>query len=112
MFLRGWTPKLLRAVLDQTAARLSTEPERAAGVEADLRQILGKVYADLDDPPSAEQCSARRCALRKETLGDESPVVAEAMTIMPMPSIFKQNTPSAGDGASGSGDAQESCWRG
>ncbi len=48
-------------------------------MEADLRQILGKVYADLDDPPAAEAMFAEALRLRKESLGDESPAVAEAM---------------------------------
>ena len=44
---KGMDTKLLRTVLDQTAARLSTSLKGQPEVEADLRQILGKVYADL-----------------------------------------------------------------
>jgi serine/threonine protein kinase len=76
---KGMDTKLLRTVLDQTAARLSTNLKGQPEVQADLRQTLGKVYADLDDPPSAEAMFAEALRLRKESLGDESPAVAEAM---------------------------------
>jgi serine/threonine protein kinase len=76
---KGMDTRLLRTVLDQTAARLSTSLSGQPEVEADLRQILGKVYADLDDPPSAEAMFADALRLRKQTLGDEAPAVAEAM---------------------------------
>jgi len=76
---KGMDTKLLRTVLDQTAARLSTSLNGQPEVEADLRQILGNVYKDLDDPPSAEAMFADALRLRKETLGDEAPGVAEAM---------------------------------
>ena len=55
---------------------LKGQPE----VEADLRQTLGKVYADLDDLMRQPRGDVRRgfcsCA---ETLGDESLATAEAM---------------------------------
>ncbi len=76
---KGMDTKLLRTVLDQTAARLSTNLKGQPEVQADLRQTLGKVYADLDDPPSASAMFAEALRLRKETLGDESLAVAEAM---------------------------------
>ncbi len=76
---KGMDTKLLRAVLDQTAQRLSTSLSGQPEVEADLRQILGKVYADLDDPPSAEAMFAEALRLRKQALGDESLATAEAM---------------------------------
>ncbi len=76
---KGMDTKLLRAILSQTADRLSTSLKGQPDVEADLRQTLGKVYADLDDPPGATAMFAEALRLRKETLGDESLAVAEAM---------------------------------
>ena len=76
---KGMDTKLLRAVLDQTAQRLSTSLNGQPEVEADLRQILGRVYADLDDPSSAEAMFSEALRLRKQAQGDESPAVAEAM---------------------------------
>jgi serine/threonine protein kinase/tetratricopeptide (TPR) repeat protein len=76
---KGMDTKLLRAILNQTADRLSTSLKGQPEVEADLRQTLGKVYADLDDPAAAEAMFAEVLRLRKQTLGDESPEVAEAM---------------------------------
>jgi serine/threonine protein kinase/tetratricopeptide (TPR) repeat protein len=76
---KGMDTKLLRAILNQTADRLPTSLKGQPEVEADMRQTLGKVYADLDDPAAAEAMFAEALRLRKQTRGDESPEVAEAM---------------------------------
>ena len=70
---------LLREILDQTALRVSRDLPNQPLVEADLRQTLGLVYADISEWSKAAEMQRQALALRRKILGDEHPDVASSL---------------------------------
>jgi len=75
----GRDTKLLREILDQTAARLGDLKNQPA-VEADLRTTLGNVYSDLGEYAIAADMHQEALALRRGLHGDEHPDVATSLS--------------------------------
>jgi len=70
---------MLREILDQTAQRVSQDLHDQPLVEADLRQTLGQVYAEISEWPKAADMQREALALRKKFLGDDHPDVASVL---------------------------------
>ncbi|MBV9880246.1 MAG: serine/threonine protein kinase [Gemmatirosa sp.] len=68
-----------RALLDRGAARLDASLATAPEAQADLRQVLGGVYANLGLYDRAEPLLRRALAQRRALYGPRHPAVAEAM---------------------------------
>jgi len=75
---RGRNTKMLREILDQTAASVGKELKDQPEVEAELRSTLGGVYLALAEYDKAEAMHSAVLALRKES-NPESRQVAESL---------------------------------
>jgi tetratricopeptide (TPR) repeat protein len=63
---RGRDTKLLREILDNTNERLARDLRGQPQVEADLRNVLGKVYEQLGEFAAAEAAQRRALALHSD----------------------------------------------
>src|SRR6202453_1475698 len=63
---------LLRAILDETAAKMGAELKDEPKVEAKLQATIGKVYYDLGEFSQAETMQRRALALTDQLFGKES----------------------------------------
>jgi tetratricopeptide (TPR) repeat protein len=64
-------------------------------VEANLRSTLGNVYADLGDYPDAAQMHRQALLLRKNSLGDAHPDVAQSLNDLAQVLYLQGNYPDA-----------------
>ena len=75
----GRDTTLLREILDETVARLSTDLAGQPEVEADLRRTLGGVYYALGDATNAAAMHLEAVRLLKENFGENDLGVARAL---------------------------------
>ena len=75
----GQDTAMLREILDKTAARLDKELTNHPDVEADLMDVLGGVYEDLNEGDAATLMFRRALAIRQKLFGDGSPEAADAL---------------------------------
>jgi serine/threonine protein kinase/tetratricopeptide (TPR) repeat protein len=75
----GRDTKLLSAILDETAAKISAELKDEPTVEATLRTTMGKVYYDLGEYTQAETMQRRALALTDQLFGRQSTNAAAAI---------------------------------
>jgi serine/threonine protein kinase/tetratricopeptide (TPR) repeat protein len=75
----GRDTKLLREILDRTAAGLKDELAGQPEVEADLRGTIGEVYFALGSLPSAEAMQRESLRLRETSLPPDHVEVAESL---------------------------------
>ena len=74
----GQDTKLLRGILDKTAARVAKDLKAQPEVEAELLSTLGDVYNALAEFPTAEAMHRQALAIRTNLWGDTHPQVAES----------------------------------
>ncbi len=79
---QGRDTTLLREILDKTAQRLGTDLPGQPEVEAELRDIIGSVYLDLDQYAEAEAMYQRSLDLRRKLHGNDSVEVALSLTYL------------------------------
>ncbi|HXP60566.1 MAG TPA: tetratricopeptide repeat protein [Dongiaceae bacterium] len=75
---KGRDTKMLREILDQTAARVGQELKDQPDVEAEFRSTIGSVYLSLAEYDKAEAMFSAALALRKKS-NPESLLVAESL---------------------------------
>ena len=75
----GQDTTLLKEILNKTANRLATALTNQPAVEAELRDTLRSVYHDLGDYTKAEGFAREVVALRRKSLGPDSPLLAVAL---------------------------------
>ncbi len=78
----GYDTKLLRGIVDLMAGRLQTDLRGQPDVEADLREILGSVYLNLDLFETAAAMFAEALAVRRRLRGAEHPEVARSLNYL------------------------------
>ena len=77
---RGRDTKLLREILDQTAARIGKELTNQPEVEAQLRLILASTYDDLGQWTNGLAMAREALRLRRALYGEDHLAVAECLT--------------------------------
>ncbi|MBK8477878.1 MAG: tetratricopeptide repeat protein [Opitutaceae bacterium] len=67
-------------IVDTTAARLAGDFGRQPEVEAELRNILGRIYLALNRPEQAEIMLQTSLGIRRRIFGSEHPVLVKTLT--------------------------------
>jgi eukaryotic-like serine/threonine-protein kinase len=75
----GRDTTVLKAVLDQTAARLAVELTNQPAVQAELRSMLGRVYDDIRQYKESEAMFREALATRTRLFGEESEAASDSM---------------------------------
>ena len=75
----GRDTKLLHEILDKTAERVGKDLKNQPEVEAQLRNTIGDVYAELGDYAKAADMIRQALALRKSVFGEKHPRVADSL---------------------------------
>ena len=75
----GRDTKMLREILDKTAERVGKDLKDQPDVEADLRGIIGNVYAELGDYVKGAAMHGEALAIRRKLHGNEHPDVAQSL---------------------------------
>jgi len=75
----GRDTKMLREILEKTSERVSKDLKDQPGVEAELRNTIGRVYEELGDYEKAGAMHREALALRRKLLGTEHVVVAGSL---------------------------------
>ena len=78
-FALGRDTKMLREILDQTAARVGKELKGQPVVEAELRATIGDVYLELAEYTKAEAMHRQALKLARQVYGQEHPEVATSL---------------------------------
>jgi serine/threonine protein kinase/tetratricopeptide (TPR) repeat protein len=81
---QGSDTKLLRQILDKTAARLQNDLKSQPEVEAELRLIIGKVYGGLGDYGQAVAMLEEALAITKRLHGNEHKGVVSVLNQLAM----------------------------
>src|SRR5204863_6044403 len=68
----GEDTKMLRRILDQTAARVGKEMTHQPRVEAELRNIIGGAYGELGYPGQGEKMVRPALEIHRKEFGSES----------------------------------------
>src|SRR6185503_7770509 len=76
---RGRDTVMLREVLDETAERIGREMTNQPEVEAELRIIIAKLYAQIANAPKAEEMARRALEIQRKEFGSESLEVAASL---------------------------------
>jgi len=75
----GRDTKMLHEILDKTAVRVGKDLKNQPDVEAELRNTIGNVYAELGDYTKADAMLRQALALRKSVFGDKHLRVADSL---------------------------------
>jgi eukaryotic-like serine/threonine-protein kinase len=78
----GEDTKMLRRILDQTAERVGKEMADQPVIEAELRNIIGKLYEELGDSGQGEKMVRSALAIRQKEFGPESLEMAESLNLL------------------------------
>ena len=78
----GQDTTLLKRILDKTAARIGTELKGQPEVEAQLRETLGRVYADVGEYGPAIEMLRQSLRLHESISGAESTNTARILTFL------------------------------
>ncbi len=70
---QGLDTKLLRLIVDRSASRVESELASQPQVEAEIRDLLGRVYGSIGDYDDAEHNLTRAEAIFADALGPEAP---------------------------------------
>ena len=91
----GQDTTMLRGILDRTAKRIGTEMANQPRDEAELRDLIGQVYYELEQFVQAEQMFRGALAINRNLFGSESKAVATTLNNLGT-AIYKQgNLPEA-----------------
>lgn len=74
----GQDTKMLRGILDRTAANIGPELTNQPAVEAELRSLIGRLYWEIGNYIQAENMQRAALALDQKLFGDRSPETATA----------------------------------
>jgi serine/threonine protein kinase/tetratricopeptide (TPR) repeat protein len=92
---RGRDTKVLREILDQTAARIGNELTNQPEVEAQLRIILAKTYSDLGEWTNGLAMAREALRLRRALYGEDHLAVAECLTVCGAVLLYLADFPNA-----------------
>jgi len=91
----GEDTKMLRRILDQTAQRVGKEMSDQPIVEAELRNIIGKLYGELGDPGQGEKMVSRALAIHRKEFGSESLEAAASLNLLGLQLMGQHKRPEA-----------------
>ncbi len=92
---RGRDTKMLQEILDETAARVGKELADQPEVEAELCNILAKLYEEVGDAPKGEEIARRALAIGRNYLGADSLAIATSMNRLGKILIVQHKVPEA-----------------
>jgi len=75
----GRDSAMLREILEKTAARVDNELTNQPAVEADLLNVLGEVYEDLNESAAAERMFRRELAIQQKLFGNDSSEITDTL---------------------------------
>ena len=75
----GEDTKMLKGILDKTAARVGQEMANQPPVEADLRSLIGELYLEIGSYDAAESMLQAALVLHRKVSGPESKETAKAL---------------------------------
>ncbi len=93
---KGRDATMMREILESTEERIGTELSDQPEVEAELREIVGKTYRDLDEYAKAEEQLARALTLRRSLFPGNSPELASALVEMGE-AVLRARSPAAAE---------------
>jgi len=78
----GEDTKMLRRILDQTAARVSKELADQPLVEAELRNLIGGLYGELGSPAQGEKMVRQALKIHQKKFGPQSLEAAASLNLL------------------------------
>jgi len=78
----GEDTKLLRRILDQTVERVGREMTDQPEVEAELRNVIGRLYGELGNPGQGEEMVRQSLEINRREFGSESLEAAASLDLL------------------------------
>jgi hypothetical protein len=91
----GEDTKMLRRILDQTAQRVGKEMSDQPIVEAELRNLIGRLYGELGYPGQGEKMVLRALAIHRKEFGSESLEAAASLNLLGLQLMGQHKRPEA-----------------
>jgi len=92
---RGMDTTLLGMILDRTAKRLETEMPNQPAEEAELRDLIGKVYEDTGKYAKAEEMERTALTIRQQVFGSESLEAGQSLNDLGLEYMKEHKLPEA-----------------
>jgi serine/threonine protein kinase/tetratricopeptide (TPR) repeat protein len=92
---RGRDSTMMLEILNETTMHLKTELTDQPAVEADLRDLIGKLYEQMGMWPQAEEMEHTALAIRQREFGADSPEVAESLNDLGLEFMAEKKYPEA-----------------
>jgi serine/threonine protein kinase len=91
----GEDTRMLRRILDQTAARVGREMARQPLVEAELRNIIGKLYEELGHADKGEEMVRKALEIYRKQMGSDSLEAAASLNLLGLQFMAQNKLPEA-----------------
>jgi serine/threonine protein kinase/tetratricopeptide (TPR) repeat protein len=91
----GQDTTMLLGILDQTAARIGVQMSSQPAIEAELRDLIGRLYDQIGNSRKAEEMERAALAIRQRTFGPESLETAASLNDLGLVLMTQHKLPDA-----------------
>jgi len=92
---QGQDSTMLRGIFDQTAARIGTDLTNQPAIQAEMLDLIGRLYDQIANSSKAEQLERAALALRQQTFGPDSLEVAASLNDLGLVLMTQHKLPEA-----------------